>query len=384
MITLRKLLPQEADWFCRLEGDYHYMGEFHSGECEADIVRLVFEEEGQAVALMTWASACYNLKVRDLHIGWNATMRASRRKLVVNIRKYTELNRAGTPLGLFPQLIEMAMAELPAIWERQWGYKPLLAEAFCDFQDPVAARYDAAGWEQAGIAKVFQSGSHARKNYIPNGKPKFVFLKPFHRDAWGILVSNTLPSEYEVAVHTRADAVLPFPPSQVESLRRELGKARDPRGRNNSIGLGPLLTIFTLAMATGAKDLKEAYAFVKRLSNAQLKELGCPKKKDIYGAVIENEYLCPSYTALYRLFRHKDKAGRYNFDVADFASHLALWIAAERAMLPSRLVADDGFIDGIVRFLTVADAKATVERGNEEINPGGEEVARVERCCSSF
>ena len=65
----------ETAWFRKLEGEYHYMGESHGA---GDLVRLVFEEDGAPVALMTWAAACYCLKARDERIGWNPAMRARR------------------------------------------------------------------------------------------------------------------------------------------------------------------------------------------------------------------------------------------------------------------------------------------------------------------
>ena len=49
----------ETAWFRKLEGEYHYMGESHGA---GDVVRLVFEEDGAPVALMTWAAVCYCLK----------------------------------------------------------------------------------------------------------------------------------------------------------------------------------------------------------------------------------------------------------------------------------------------------------------------------------
>ena len=91
------------------------------------------------------------------------------------------------------------------------------------------------------------------------------------------------PIDKDVAAHSKSDGILPFSPGQVESLHWELCHVKDPRGRNRSIGIGPLLAIFTMAAAAGAKDMKEAHAFAKRLNNAQLKELGCPKAKDAHG-----------------------------------------------------------------------------------------------------
>ena len=88
MLTVRQCMIGETAWFRKLEGEYHYMGESHGA---GDVVRLVFEEDGAPVALMTWAAACYCLKARDGRIGWNPAMRARRLKLVANNRRYTAL-----------------------------------------------------------------------------------------------------------------------------------------------------------------------------------------------------------------------------------------------------------------------------------------------------
>ena len=53
-ITVRQCMIGETEWFRRLEGKYHYMDESHGA---GDLVRLVFEEDGRPVALMTWAAA---------------------------------------------------------------------------------------------------------------------------------------------------------------------------------------------------------------------------------------------------------------------------------------------------------------------------------------
>ena len=355
-ITVRQCMIGETEWFRKLEGEYHYMGESHGA---GDVVRLVFEENGRPVALMTWAAACYHLKARDERIGWNPAMRAARLKLVVNNRRYTELVPKGSRPNLASHILGLAIRELPAIWERQWGYRPLLAETFCDIERASGTCYRAAGWEEVGKTKGFSRVSHARDFYIPNGRPKVLYMKPFRKDAWDMVVSNGLPPEYDVAAHSKADGVLPFKPEQVESLHWELCHVKDPRGGNKSIGIGPLLAIFTMAGAAGAKDLKSAHEFARRLKNAQLKELGCPKKKDALGDVVEGEYVCPSYTAFYNLLRHRDrKTGRYDFDVADYAAHLSNWMAAQHGKLPRHLAADGKFIDDIVGLVSVVDAES--------------------------
>ena len=59
MLTMRQVTKAtELKRFKELEGEYHYMGETHSG---GDTMRLVFEEDGKWVALMVWGSACYHI-----------------------------------------------------------------------------------------------------------------------------------------------------------------------------------------------------------------------------------------------------------------------------------------------------------------------------------
>ena len=154
MLKVRQCMIGETAWFRKLEGEYHYMGESHGA---GDLVRLVFEEDGAPVALMTWAAACYR----------------------------------------------------------------------------------AAGWEEVGKTKGFSRVNHARDFYIPNGRPKVLFMKPFRRDAWDLVVSNDLPDEYDVAAHSKSDGVLPFSTGQVESLHWELARhlAADGKFVDEVVGL---------------------------------------------------------------------------------------------------------------------------------------------------
>ena len=166
------------------------------------------------------------------------------------------------------------------------------------------------------------------------------------------------PIDKDVAAHSKSDGILPFSPGQVESLHWELCHVKDPRGRNRSIGIGPILSIFTMAAAAGAKDMKEVHEFATRLRDVQLRELGCPKVKDVHNNVVEGEYVCPSYNAFYHLIRHKDKAGRHDFDVADFAARLSKWMTAQHGKLARHLAADGKFVDEVVGLVSVVDAES--------------------------
>ena len=159
MITVRECQYDEVKRFRELEGEYHYMGESHGA---GDTVRLVFEEDGRWIALMTWAAACYRLKARDREIGWNPAMCAKRLKLVANNRRFTILAEKGARPNLASQLLGMAVRELPAIWKAKWGYAPLLAETFCDIEQAAGTCYRAAGWRAVGKTKGFSRVRHAR------------------------------------------------------------------------------------------------------------------------------------------------------------------------------------------------------------------------------
>ena len=355
MITVRECQYDEVKKFRELEGEYHYMGESHGA---GDMIRLIFEEDGKWIALMTWAAACYRLKPRDMEIGWNRAMCAKRLKLIANNRRFTILNEKGARPNLGSQLLGMAMRELPAIWKAKWGYSPLLAETFCDIERTAGTCYRAAGWKAVGKTRGFSRVGHSRDFFIKNDSPKVLYMKGFTKDAWETIVANDLPDEYDVAAHSKADGILPCSPEQVDSLHWELCQVKDPRKRNKSVGIGTVLTLFTMGVAAGAHDLKSAHAYAMTLTDEQLKQVGCARKRDALGDPIEGKYVCPSYSTFHYVLAHKDKAGRHDFDVADYAAHLSKWMTAQAGKLPRHLAVDGKFIREIVGLVSLVDAES--------------------------
>ena len=65
--------------FDELMGDLHYLG---SAKPVGDFLRQVVVRDGEWVGLLAWGPACYALRDRDEWIGWHATQRAERLKLV--------------------------------------------------------------------------------------------------------------------------------------------------------------------------------------------------------------------------------------------------------------------------------------------------------------
>src|SRR5262245_43006548 len=84
-LNVRIVHPEDKEWFdARLE-QHHYLG---AGRAVGDYLRQVVEQEGKPVGLLAWGPACYALKDRDQWIGWSATQRVERLKLIVQNRRF--------------------------------------------------------------------------------------------------------------------------------------------------------------------------------------------------------------------------------------------------------------------------------------------------------
>ena len=237
----------ELKRFKQLEGEYHHMGETHSG---GDTMRIVFEaEDGEWLALMVWGSAVYHLRPRDEYIGWNMALRAARQKLVVNNRRFTVLARPGSRPNLASQCLGLAMRELPRMWLEKFRYRPLLAETFCDVSHSSGTCYRAANWIPLGMTRGFTRVNRQECDfYVPNDSPKTIWVAPFVRDAVELLNSPDLPDECLEGARCDADGVLPVSPRQAESLYEAMRGVRDWRDDNKSIPAAAMLSIAVMAI----------------------------------------------------------------------------------------------------------------------------------------
>ena len=340
MLTIRKILKKEHKHFGELEGQYHYMGETRSG---GDTLRLVIEEDGVWKALMVWGSACYRLKDRDAWIGWTPTMRAERQKLVVQNRRFTILAKKGAEPNLGSRSLALAVRELPRLWHEAFGYEPLLAETFCDMEASAGTCYRAAGWTPLGMTKGFSRSRQTRDFYIPNGKPKTLWVKALREGTADILCGTDIPYECRMGTGSDAWGVLPLDTDFCESLHEALCRVPDPRKANSSFHIGALLTLLTLGVMGGHRDLAPIVRMAQRLTQKQRIMLGLPlfKKGSTYRKT-------PSYSAFRNLFL------RLNPD--DFARVLGEWLRANEGALPRQLAMDGKFIGTTVGIVSLADA----------------------------
>lgn len=347
-LTIRKVEGRdEIKRFKALEGEYHYMGETHSG---GDTMRLVIEEGGEWMALMVWGSACYHLKARDEYVGWPASLRVERLKLVVSNRRFTILKRPGERKNLASQCLGLATRELPGLWIREFGYRPLLAETFCDIERAAGTCYKAANWTPLGVTKGFTRTNRQECDfYVPNDRPKTLWVRPLDRDALRLLNSRELPEDCRRGAMGDADGVMPLNVGARESLYEALRHVKDHRDRNRSFPIGGILSIVVMAMMSGANSVKAISRFAKRLTMAQRRELCMPHAKSAAGVVAKHEYRVPGYVTLYDFLK--------GLDLDDFGRKLSAWMAAEDGTLPRQLALDGKFVKDVMGVVSVVNAE---------------------------
>ena len=343
-VRIRVINAKERKRFEVLMGEYHYLGEGHSA---GDTMRMVAERDGEWVGLLMWGSACYRLKPRDEFIGWTATQRARRQKLVVQNRRFALLAKRGQHPNLASHILGAAVRELPRLWHDAFDYQPLLAETFSDIEAFEGTCYKASGWQALGNSKGYSR--HRADFYILNERPKKLWVRELRRGAAGLLRAMELPEECRKGARSDADGVLPMRKHQVESLHEALCKVPDPRARNRTFHIGAVLSLVAMAIFSGHTNLVQIVRFANRLHNDQRKTLGLPifKKGSSYRKV-------PSYKVFYNLLR--------KLDIDAFAQCLSQWLSQHSGTLPAALALDGKFIRDTVGVVCLVDHETGVPR----------------------
>ena len=346
MLHIREISDSELKRFNQLEKKHHYMGETRSG---GHTMRLVAVESGEWVALLSWGAASYRLKARDEYIGWTRSMRADRQKLVVQNRRFTLLSKPGERPNLASQVLACCVRMLPELWFEKFGYKPLLAETFSDRESASGTCYRASGWEALGLTKGFARSRHTGDYYVDNKSPKKLWIKTLHPKACELLCAHKLPAEYEKASGSDNHGVLPLLSKQIESLQEALSRVPDPRARNRKFHIGAMLTLLTMGVMTGMKDLQSIVRYCNKLTMRQRALLGLPR----FDRKGQGEYRCvPSYSAFYNLLK------QLNPD--SLAEVVGTWIRENEGQLPRQLALDGKFIQNVTGLVSLSDTETGV------------------------
>ena len=204
-------------------GREHGLG---AGREAGDRLCQLVKEDGKLVAVLVWCAAAWHLKARDETVGWDAVTRAKRLKRVVQLRRFLVLEATRRP-NLASQCLGAGLRELVGQWEAQHGYRPLLAESFSDPERHAGTVYKATNWVQAGLTKGY-SQDHT-DFYVPNGRPKKLWLKALAPHAGALMCARELPPACQGAEGDGGGARSPLKVAPLASLRDAFRQVPDPR-----------------------------------------------------------------------------------------------------------------------------------------------------------
>lgn len=335
-VTVREPLNSELEWFDRLLADHHYLG---AGRPVGDYLRQVVHREGKPVALLVWGPACYALKDRDEWISWSPTQRLERLKLVVQNRRFLVLADKGQSPNLASQVMGAALRALPQEWLERFGYRPLLAESFTDPEAYAGTCYKASNWEPVGMSAGFSR--HRADFYVPNERPKKLWLRPLCAQGRQLLRSEQLPQDCWPGLVAAPTGTLPLKAQQLDSLLEVLRHGPDPRGNNTRYRTGPVLTLTAMALLAGRRDIAQIARFAQTLKHRQRRRLGLPLKKGTRAF-----YEVPGYGVFYQVLTRMDPEA--------FATVLNGWLLSRAGTLPKALALDGKMIRDHIGLLTLA------------------------------
>jgi hypothetical protein len=342
---------QVSQW---LEAE-HFIGDFKPvGHSFCHIIK----ENEQPVAVVQWAACAYHLKDREAFIGWSKLQCAKRRNLVVNNVRFLVLEAARRP-NLASKALAHSVRALADHWMEHFGYQPLLAETFTDIEQHEGTCYKAAGWTPLGLT---EGNSRQRAEfYLPNQRPKKLWVKELRADTKARLCAATLAPEHQAGETEGKGAPLPVTASMLQPLAAVLRQVKDPRGSNRYYHIGVLLTLLSLGLLCGATNLNEILRHLQRLTQQQRRALGLRKRS---GAL---KIEVPTYMTFSLLLRA--------LDLDAFAQTLSQWLSAHRGALPASLALDGKKIRGTMgTIVTLCDTEqkvpialsVTTEEGGEQ------------------
>ena len=284
-----KRFESSADW----ELAHQFLDEEHllgAGKEAGDRLGQFIIEDGQVVAVLIWCASAWHLKKRDELINWDPVTRAKRLKLVAQLRRFLILDEHRGP-NLASQCLGLGLKKLQQQWFRQHGYEPLVVESFSDPESHQGTVYKATNWTLAGDTKGFSQNRskdkvncEARENalgrdhsdyYLPNDRPKKLWLKPLQKNAYSLLCANELPSKCQAGEVIGAGARSPLNHPQLASLREAFLQIDDPRrAQSRRHPMSALLTLVALGLLMGARDMRSIWKKVVGLTQSQRQQIG--------------------------------------------------------------------------------------------------------------
>ncbi len=317
-----------ADWEIahQMLDEEHFLG---AGREAGDRLCQFVIEDGQVAAVLIWCAAAWHIKDRDTIIGWDPVTRSQRLKLVVQLRRFLVPEQSRRP-NFASQCLGHGLRKLPAQWQSEHGYRPLLAESFSDPESHHGTVYKATNWTCAGDTKGF-SQDHT-DYYLPNERPKKLWLKPLDPQAYVLMSAPHLPEDCQAALTTGGGARSPLKTDQLKTLRHAFEQVPDPRRpQSRRHPLTAMLTLIALGLLMGGRDMLNIWRKVAKLDDKQRAAIGLKVRHKQSGRL-----RMPGYDALNDLMNAIDPHA--------YAAALTAWLQANSGILPRSLALDGKYI----------------------------------------
>lgn len=186
-LTVVRSGPESALWNELVER-YHYLG--YRVPVGANLRYLVYSGSTKHVlACLLWSSPAWKMAARDSWIGWTSEDRARNLQLVVNNSRFLILPWVQVR-NLASTILSFCARQLPADWERFYGYRPLLLETLVDAQFRGTS-YRAANWIYLGETR---GRGRMDQHHEAHGRGvKRIYIYPLCRDVQGRLAEDSAP-----------------------------------------------------------------------------------------------------------------------------------------------------------------------------------------------
>lgn len=175
--------PSDSSLWNQLIQRYHYLG--YKPLPGAQIRFLVFSQN-HLLAALGFSAAAWSIAPRDQFIGWTNKQRVSNLHLVVNNSRFLILPWI-TSANLASKILASASKLLPQLWQKRYGYSPVLLETFVQKNRFHGTCYRAANWIHVGVTQG--RGKLDRYN-LYNLPLKDIFLYPLSKNFRKKLLAN--------------------------------------------------------------------------------------------------------------------------------------------------------------------------------------------------
>jgi len=150
---------------------------YHYKKCRIVVgrhLKYLLYLDKQLIGCLGFADAVLQLKSRDEWIGWDEKQRQTNLHLVINNVRFLILPWVKIKY-LASMLLGLSAKIVPADWQKQYNYWPLLMETFVEKRRFTGTSYKAANWIYLGQTR---GKGRSGMNYYQHGIIKDVYVYP--------------------------------------------------------------------------------------------------------------------------------------------------------------------------------------------------------------